>query len=242
MSGTRSAGVAGTLVCAETFGPTVQGEGPSLGRRAGFVRLGGCNLHCRWCDTPYTWDASRFDLHRELIRTPVTDIAARALAGDPALVVITGGEPLLHQRQSGWAQLLRLLTEAAVDIEVETNGTIAPRRMTVGAVTRFNVSPKLPHAGDPESARIRPAALAVFGGTKHAIFKFVCRTASDVRRVAACTAAWDVTPDRVWIMPEGRTPAELDRHLAELADPAIASGFNVTTRLHIHVWGDERGR
>src|SRR5438046_5626962 len=45
-----------TLVVSEIFGPTFQGEGPSLGRRCVFLRLGACNLHCRWCDTPYTWD------------------------------------------------------------------------------------------------------------------------------------------------------------------------------------------
>ena len=43
-----------TLVVAEVFGPTVQGEGPSAGRRASFIRLGGCNLHCDWCDTKFT--------------------------------------------------------------------------------------------------------------------------------------------------------------------------------------------
>ena len=51
----------GGLVVAEVFGPTFQGEGPSTGQRAGFVRLGRCNLDCSWCDTPYTWDWERFD-------------------------------------------------------------------------------------------------------------------------------------------------------------------------------------
>lgn len=41
------------LLVSEVFGPTVQGEGKHCGRIAAFVRLGGCNLHCRWCDTPY---------------------------------------------------------------------------------------------------------------------------------------------------------------------------------------------
>lgn len=58
----------GELVVSEVFGPTFQGEGPSLGRRAGFVRLGRCNLDCSWCDTPNTWDWSRFDPAIELRR------------------------------------------------------------------------------------------------------------------------------------------------------------------------------
>ena len=52
----------GPLRVSETFGPTFQGEGTSLGRRALFIRLMHCNLRCRGCDTAYTWDATRFDL------------------------------------------------------------------------------------------------------------------------------------------------------------------------------------
>ena len=62
------------LVVAEVFGPTFQGEGPSAGRRAMFLRLGRCNLDCAWCDTPYTWDWSRFDPAVELHRRTVDDV------------------------------------------------------------------------------------------------------------------------------------------------------------------------
>src|SRR4029450_7825218 len=58
------------LVVSEVFGPTFQGEGPSVGRRAGFVRLGRCNLDCSWCDTPYTWDWERHDPAVELRAGP----------------------------------------------------------------------------------------------------------------------------------------------------------------------------
>lgn len=231
-----------TLVVAEVFGPTVQGEGPSLGRRASFIRLGGCNLSCTWCDTPYTWDADRFDLRTELARVPVDQLAVRTLAGGPGLVVITGGEPLLHQTQPGWDALLDTLTAADVDIEVETNGTRAPTAATTCAVTRFNVSPKLAHAGDPEPARISPGVIAELRTTGKAVFKFVCRTPADVEETGRYTTAWRIPPSRVWVMPEGTTPATLGEHLAAIADPAIAAGFNVTTRLHVLAWGDERAR
>ncbi len=231
-----------SLVVAEVFGPTVQGEGPSLGRRAGFIRLGGCNLACTWCDTPYTWDASRHDLRAELQRMPVADIARRSLAGQPDLVVVTGGEPLLHQHQPGWALLLDRLTGAGVEVEVETNGTVTPSSHTSKAVTRFNVSPKLRHAGDTEDRRIRPVALAALHGTGKAVFKFVCRTPDDVAEVARYTTSWGLPPVLIWIAPEGTTPESVNAHLSAVADPAITAGFNLTMRLHIHAWGEERGR
>src|SRR5690606_17108863 len=120
-----------SLVVADVFGPTVQGEGPSCGRRSSFIRLGGCNLACEWCDTPETWDARRFDLRQTLTRRPVPEIVARALQGDPDLVVITGGEPLLHQRQKGWRALIGALTLAGAEIEIETNGTVPPTAYTI---------------------------------------------------------------------------------------------------------------
>src|SRR5687768_9454687 len=97
------------LVVSEVFGPTWQGEGPSLGRRAGFVRLGRCNLACSWCDTPYTWDWDRFDPAVELTRMSVDAIADRIASMEVPLVVITGGEPLLQQ--SHLAPLLRRLRD-----------------------------------------------------------------------------------------------------------------------------------
>lgn len=242
MTASAADAMADTLVVAEVFGPTVQGEGPSMGRRASFLRLGGCNLACSWCDTPFTWDAGRFDLRAELTRTPVPELVARVLEGSPGIVVITGGEPLLHQQQPGWAVLLAALNVAGVEVEVETNGTLAPTPATAAAVTRFNVSPKLTHSSDPADKRIRPDALTALRHTGRAAFKFVCRTPADIQEAAAHTAAYGIPPHEVWIMPEGTTTRELDERLRLLADPAIRAGFNLTTRLHVHAWGDERAR
>ncbi|MFG2404257.1 7-carboxy-7-deazaguanine synthase QueE [Streptomyces brevispora] len=230
------------LLVAECFGPTIQGEGPSTGRRASFLRLGACNLSCNWCDSGETWDASRFNLRETLTRRPVTELVDRLLEAAPGIVVITGGEPLLHQKRPGWITLLARLEAAGVDIEVETNGTLAPTPHTAAHVTRFNVSPKLAHAGDPEDKRIRPQALATLVATGRAAFKFVCRTEADVDQVAAHAHTHNLPPDTVWVMPEGTNTTELDTRLRVIADPAIAAGFNITGRLHVNAWGNEKGR
>ena len=81
-----------TLPISEVFGPTLQGEGPHAGRTVQFIRLGGCNLSCSWCDTPYTWDASRFNLRQELTPMSVQEILDRIIPGVP--IVLSGGEPL----------------------------------------------------------------------------------------------------------------------------------------------------
>src|SRR5437588_8479601 len=112
------------LLVAECFGPTFQGEGPSAGQQAMFIRLTRCNLSCPGCDTPYTWDWSRFDPAVESRRIAADELIAWCLESSTQLVVITGGEPLLQQR--GLAPLVASLTHAGRRVEIETNGTRTP--------------------------------------------------------------------------------------------------------------------
>lgn len=86
-----------TLLIAERFDPTLQGEGSSTGQQALFIRLSRCNLTCPACDTTYTWDWSRFDPAAEASRVPIDELVAWVLASSTTLVVIIGGEPLLEQ-------------------------------------------------------------------------------------------------------------------------------------------------
>lgn len=228
----------GELVVAEVFGPTFQGEGPSVGRRAGFVRLGRCNLDCTWCDTPYTWDWERFDPARELRVTPADGVLDALDAMAPEVVVITGGEPLLQQRRL--VPLVAACVERGWAVEVETNGTIAPDDQLVAMVSRWNVSPKLANSGVPLDKRIRPAPLAALVATGRAGFKFVVSEPADLDEVAAIVEEHGLAP--VWIMPEGTDAATWLDRARELAEPTLARGWNLTPRLHVLLWGDERGR
>jgi 7-carboxy-7-deazaguanine synthase len=225
-----------TLVVSEIFGPTLQGEGPSAGRRAGFVRLGRCSLNCSWCDTPYSWDWKRYDPAAELRELPVGVVAASIEAMDVPMVVVTGGEPLLQQRAV--VELLRLLP--GLGIEVETNGIHVAEADLVEHVDRFNVSPKLANAGIERSRRYKPDVLRAFQATGKATFKFVACEPSDLEEIDAIVADCDLTD--VWVMPEGTDAPVLVARGQRLADAVVARGWQLTPRLHILLWGDERGR
>jgi 7-cyano-7-deazaguanosine (preQ0) biosynthesis protein QueE len=224
------------LTVSEVFGPTFQGEGPSVGQRAGFVRLGRCNLTCAWCDSGYTWDWARYDPDREL-STWTTGQVLRQLEGMHVdLVVITGGEPLLQQRLL--VPLLEGCHERGWRVEVETNGTLPPR-VPDGLVTGWNVSPKLANAGIPFERRYRPAVLKAFEATGRAAFKFVATGAGDLDQIQAMVNACGLST--VYVMPEGTDAATITARLSELAEPVMARGWHLTTRLHILIWGDKRG-
>jgi 7-cyano-7-deazaguanosine (preQ0) biosynthesis protein QueE len=229
---------AAQLRVAEMFGPTLQGEGPSVGQRALFVRLSGCNLDCTWCDTPYTWDWTRFVEAEQSHAALVPEVLDWVLARHADLVVITGGEPLIQQRRL--LPLVAALRAAGRSVEVETNGTIAPSQELAGQVSRFNVSPKLAGSGVPVDRRIRPAALAALRDTSKAIFKFVIAAAGDVEELVALQAQHRLAP--VWVMPEGTAPQVVADGLRALVEPALLHGWNLTPRLHVLLWGDQRGR
>ena len=92
---------------------TIQGEGFYQGRAAYFIRLGGCDVGCVWCDVKDSWDASKHPLVSvETLVTAVKKTVAK-------LVVITGGEPLMHQLD----ELTKALQNAGLETNIETSGS-----------------------------------------------------------------------------------------------------------------------
>ena len=228
------------LLVAETFGPTLQGEGTSCGQQALFIRLSRCNLSCPPCDTPYTWDWERFDVVVETHRLTTPEILHWVLGYPTRLVVITGGEPLLQQNPL--VPLVTALAAAGRWVEVETNGTIAPTPALTAAVHRFNVSPKLSSFAAYADAerRINPDALRALMATGRAVFKFVAASIADLDEIADLQRRFDLQP--VWVMPEGTDNGRLLAVMRDLADEVISRGWNLSIRLHVMLWGDTRGR
>ena len=92
---------------------TLQGEGYHQGRAAYFIRLGGCDVGCFWCDVKESWDASAHPL------VSVEDIVAEASQHPGRLAVITGGEPLMHDLDT----LTHALKAAGFETNMETSGS-----------------------------------------------------------------------------------------------------------------------
>ncbi|HEY1019588.1 MAG TPA: 7-carboxy-7-deazaguanine synthase QueE [Sediminibacterium sp.] len=92
---------------------TIQGEGFHQGRAAYFIRLGGCDVGCVWCDVKDSWDATRHP------QKSVEEIVAAAETFTGRLAVITGGEPLLHNLDA----LTNALHAAGFETNMETSGS-----------------------------------------------------------------------------------------------------------------------
>lgn len=229
----------GELLVSEVFGPTLQGEGPSAGRAAVFLRLGMCNLACVWCDTSFTWDASTHDLSAELRVVTVPDLAADVLSRVAPLVVITGGEPLLQRDELG--TFVGTITASGRRVEFETNGAVPPGGLAA-LVDRFVISPKLANSRQPERARLRWEVLEEFALLPSAHFKFVASSTSDLEEVDQIAARLELAPERVWVMPEGTSARAVIDGMRALAPAVYGRGWSLSGRTHTLLWGDERGR
>ncbi len=219
---------------------SIQGEGIYAGTPSVFVRTYRCNLTCTWCDTKYTWLGQ--DRARPGVEYTEMSVAAalEAISGLGCKhVVLTGGEPLLHQR--ALEPLISALKESGCFIEVETNGTIAPSPQVARLVDSFNVSPKISNSQVPEAARLRPDSLGAFVRSGKAWFKFVVCNEGDVAEVEGVISRIGIPRERVLLMPEGTDPSTILKRGQWLVDVCKEREFRFAPRLHILLYGNTRG-
>jgi len=213
---------------------SVQGEGPSCGQPALFVRLRRCQLRCSWCDSRFSWDSKDPDYttyttwdEKKLAYELKSDAKGR-------IVVITGGEPLIWKRQ-----LVKMLSylRRVPRIEIETNGTIPVGELAQCRNVYFNVSPKLSSSGNEGLKRINEEALRGFAYTYRAVFKFVVTSPLDINEIEILERQ-RLSP--IWVMPEGVTVESQIKGLKWLAPIAIQRNWSISLRLHILAFGNRR--
>jgi organic radical activating enzyme len=239
------------LLVNEVFGPVWQGEGRQTGQLAAFVRLGGCNLACGFCDTPHAvfFDTRKAKLHIEqtaydpkveLSRMSVEEVQEKLRGFLPrgGLVVVSGGEPLMQQATLG--PLVANLLRDGFEVAFETAGTLRPGLCNAPSV-QWTVSPKLSNSGNPIDRRFKPEVLDEFN-MLGADFKFVVTSDEDVAEIEHIVDLIQIPPNRTWLMPEGIDMVTVLDRGQIVAKHALAHGWNFTLRQHILLYGNERAR
>lgn len=141
---------------------TIQGEGFHSGKPAYFIRLGGCDVGCSWCDAKYTWNP----LSHPLVATD--EIVERAASFEAQAIVITGGEPLLYPLD----YLTQRLHEHGLEIFLETSGS----HPLSGEFDWICLSPK----------RKQPPLAEAFAAASE--LKVIVETEEDLRWAEECAA------------------------------------------------------
>jgi organic radical activating enzyme len=205
---------------------SIQGEGPNLGRPSVFVRLGGCNLKCTWCDSKFTWDPkiadNKMSTTQDIIRT-LKKFKSKHL-------VLTGGEPLLQQK--ALEEILRALPKYTA--EIETNGSHAPSPALLKMIEQINCSPKLKNSGN------KAYPLKVDPKNSKVIFKFVVQSPADLKEIQSYARKNKIPQEKIWLMPEGITREAIEKRSRWLIEICKQKGYHFTPRLHILLYGSER--
>lgn len=229
---------------------SLQGEGKLAGTPSVFVRASGCNLRCWFCDSYHTsWEPTGAWLSIEDIIEEVTSFGAAEH------VVLTGGEPMIHEEST---TLLNELAAHGYHTTVETNGTI----YRDASIDLASISPKLASStptpewdpkGDGEWAeqhegdRIELGVLSQLVDTYDSQLKFVVTGRDDMDEIeelvdrVRSNAATPIPNEDVLLMPEGMTRDELDERRNLVADLAQEYGYRYTPRLHVDLWNDAPG-
>ena len=217
---------------------SLQGEGVGLGEPAVFLRLAGCNLSCKWCDTRYAWDWQKYDPRKVTLKIEPEEVGKEIKKFHPRHLVVTGGEPLLQQDE-----LLRLLRflDQGLFIEVETNGTILPDPGLVKLVSRWNVSPKLGNSAVPRDKREVPQVFRFFSALPTSFFKFVLEGEEDLGELEELVVKYNLPSEKITLMPQARDRKTLARRSRWLAEVCKKKGFRFSTRLQVLLWGNKRG-
>ncbi|MES1944437.1 radical SAM domain-containing protein [Salinisphaera sp. PC39] len=218
----RRTGGADSLRITEIF-YSLQGEARDAGYPTVFVRLTGCPLRCRYCDTAYAFTGGE--------RLTLDDILSRVAAHGVPHVCVTGGEPLA---QPGCADLVRRLCDAGHIVSVETSGALDIRPIDRRASRVVDL--KTPGSGEVD--RNRWDNLAAL--TDNDQIKFVICDRADFDWACARVREHDLTARcPVWFSPSHETLPP-----ATLAEWLMAEALPVRLQLQLHklLWGDEPGR
>lgn len=216
-----------TLKVNEIF-RSIQGEGTRAGLPCTLVRLSGCNLRCRWCDTAYAWDAGE-EMTLSQVLHRVSDLGCMR-------VELTGGEPLL---QPAATELLHALCRQGYETLLETNGSADISAVDPRVVRIVDV--KCPSSGESERncwdnlAKLTARDEVKFVLADRADYEYARRIVRDYGLADRCAVIFS---------PVGVSGAKFSNFPATLADWILADKLDVRLGLQLHkiLWpGESRG-
>ncbi|AQT69670.1 7-carboxy-7-deazaguanine synthase [Anaerohalosphaera lusitana] len=217
----------------------LQGEGKLAGTPSALIRLAGCPLRCRWCDTKYACPTTAGQPRTpEQILTEISEYPTRH-------AIVTGGEPLAQQDTP---HLLQALEHAGMHVTIETCGIHYHENIPCDLMS---ISPKLSNStpDDPElasphdAARLCPEILQKLIDNYDYQLKFVVDTPADLDEIAELLDSLNnVNPYKVFFMPQASTRDEYLQKSQLVAQICEKTGFKMSQRLHILLYDGQKGR
>ncbi|WP_232830535.1 7-carboxy-7-deazaguanine synthase QueE [Oceanicella sp. SM1341] len=240
----RHEGPAAPLRIAEIFGPTIQGEGVLIGEATVFVRAGGCDYRCSWCDSLHAVDSVHRYTWARMESAAVWAEVKRLSGGRPLTVSLSGGNPALQD----FGPLIGLGRAEGYRFACETQGSVA--RPWFGALDTLVLSPKPPSSGERVDWEAFAACVAAGAGGARTVMKIVIFDEADLAWAREAAARHPGLP--LFLQPgnpetDPETPVDpqslADRMLWLVERTAGAGWFapRILPQLHVLIWGNRRG-
>lgn len=233
------------LLISEIFGPTIQGEGALAGRLTVFVRTGGCDFRCEWCDTLY---AVLPEFKGDWTRMSATQVVERIEEhsfGKPILVTVSGGNPALQPL----GELLDMGNARGHTFALETQGTKSPDWLS--HLDFLTLSPKPPSSGMPFDAQAlrRCIEVAQRTGKTQVSLKVVVFDEADYEFARMVWREFSSIPFYLSVGTEPLARAandtpQITRGIEWLIERVARDGWNevvVLPQIHVLLWGQKRG-
>ncbi|MYM53670.1 7-carboxy-7-deazaguanine synthase QueE [Thalassovita mangrovi] len=233
-----------TLRIAEIFGPTIQGEGALIGEPTVFVRAGGCDYRCAWCDSMHAVDSKYRHDWAAMDPAQVWDEVRELSGGQPLTVSISGGNPAIQD----FAPLIALGKLEGYRFACETQGSVA--KPWFGDLDTLVLSPKPPSSGEVTDWDAFDACLKAAGNAPQTVMKIVIFDDADYQWAKDAAARYPHLP--LYLQPgnpevDPDLPVDLqqttDRLLWLIEKVTEDKWFapRVLPQLHVLVWGNKRG-
>ncbi|MFW6002181.1 MAG: radical SAM protein [archaeon] len=224
------------LKLAEVF-KGFQGEGPTTGSSALFIRMLGCNLSCYLCDSKFSWKQNKLNY----IEVSQQDLFKQI--SNCNRIVVTGGEPLICSNN----QLVESIVQnfgIAKSIEIETNGTIVPSKATLDFFKNYNVqlniSPKI-NIQQENNGDTFPYIIKHLKNQNY-IIKFLAACNKDFQLIDQLVDQFNIPCSKVWIQPIGIKSNQVKQTCLNLEQDILQRNFNISARLHVLLFEDQRGK
>jgi 7-carboxy-7-deazaguanine synthase len=230
----------------EIFGPTVQGEGMTIGQKTMFIRTAGCDYSCSWCDSSFTWDGSEKQNIQWMTAEEVWN-ALYELGGDTfSHITISGGNPALLP---SLGPVVDYLKEKKMTLALETQGSKwQPWLLSIDEVT---LSPKPPSSGMNTDFDILSEIINRLENHPKTCLKVVIFDEKDLEYAEMVHQKYPHMPfylqvGNSWLnADDGTLLTYLLNRYEWLIDKAMASkvfkNVKVLPQLHAFVWGNKRG-
>jgi 7-carboxy-7-deazaguanine synthase len=218
---------------------SLQGEGFLAGLPSVFIRLAGCPLRCRWCDTKYAWDESAGQDYG------IAEIVETIQKWPCRFVVVTGGEPMTNP---DLPQLAQQLKAAGKHITIETAGIAFVPDLPCDLMS---ISPKLTNstpddlklAAIHENSRLDIAVLRKLIDSYNYQLKFVVDGEADLAEIQqTIKTIGKVDLEKVMLMPQAATRNELLVKSPMVAEMCKSTGFTFCPRLQVLLWNNQKAR